>query len=74
MSAVVASPSALIWSRISARTLSKSRSVFSRLRATMSSTALDACSAPTSPAFTKSRTMASARSWVIFVNARPASR
>ncbi len=74
MSSRVARPRLLIWVLISARTVSSRRSVFSRLRSTSSCTVLVACSAPTSPAPTRSRTIASARSWVIFVKATPASR
>ena len=74
MSALVARPRLPTCARMSLRTCSSRRSVFWRLRSNSSVTAAWAWFVWSSPALTRSLTMASARACVIWVNATPASR
>jgi membrane associated rhomboid family serine protease len=67
-------PSDTSWSRTSVRTSSSRPSVLARERSMSSSIISSACLDFTSPCFTRSFTIASARDWVICVNAIPASR
>jgi hypothetical protein len=71
-SRVARSRPAICWS-ISVFTASIQRSLFRRLRSTSSSIVACACSACTSPCFTRSRMSASARAWVMAENVMPAS-
>jgi len=67
-------PSATSWSRTSERTISSRPSVLAFERSTICSIRSSACFDFTSPCLTRSFTIASARDWVICVNAIPASR